>query len=163
MKVVSNSSPLVNLSRIGRLSILKHLYGTIFIPGAVFYEVATKGSGMPGSSDVVSADWIVVRRIIDETQLCILNYDLDPGESESIVLSIQEAADLLIMDERMGREKARHLGLAYTGTVGVLVEAKAKGLIDQVLPVIEELRLKAGFRLSESLVDHVGKSIGEDR
>ncbi len=36
MKVVSNSSPLVNLSRIGRLSILRSLYGEILIPEAVY-------------------------------------------------------------------------------------------------------------------------------
>jgi len=155
MKVVSNSSPLVNLSRIGRLEILKSLYGQILIPVAVYQEVVVKGQGMPGALEISKADWIVTRTVNDQQQVRILRFDLDPGESESIVLAMEEKSDLLIMDERIGREMARYLGIVYTGTIGVLMEAKHKGIINRILPVIEELRDKAGFRISESLLHHV--------
>lgn len=162
MKVISNSSPLVNLSRIGRLSILRSLYDEIVIPEAVYKEVVENGYGMPGSLEVSEADWIVVRHVVDKKQLRILNYDLDPGESEAIVLAIEENADLLIMDERMGREMARHLDLLYTGTLGALMDAKGKGIINKIAPILDELKIKAGFRISDALVSQIIKTAQED-
>jgi hypothetical protein len=111
MKVVSNSSPLVNLSIIGRLEILKSLYRQILIPVAVYQEVVVKGQGMPGALEISKADWIVTGTVNDQQQVRILRFDLDPGESESIVLAMEEKSDLLIMDERIGREMARYLGI----------------------------------------------------
>lgn len=145
MKVVSNSSPLVNFSRIGRLEILKSLYGQILIPVAVYQEVVVKGQGMPGALEISKADWIVTGTVNDQQQVRILRFDLDPGESESIVLAMEEKSDLLIMDERIGREMERYLGIVYTGTIGVLMEAKHKGIINRILPVIENCGTKPVF------------------
>lgn len=161
MKVVCNSSPLVNLSRIGRLYILEKLYTEIAIPQAVYQEVVISGQGLPGSDEISKADWISVKNIEDRRQVQILSYDLDLGESEAIALALQENADLLIMDERIGRDMARHLDLIFTGTIGALIEAKRKGVIDLVLPVLDELRNMAGFRVSEALFKHIATVSGE--
>jgi uncharacterized protein len=155
MKVVSNASPLVNLSRIGRISILKDLYGQIIIPEALHREVVVAGRGMPGAIEVSEAEWIVTENVSNFQHVHVLRYDLDAGEAESIVLAIEKNAGLLIMDERIGREMARYLGLTYIGTIGALVEAKRRGIIDRVFPVLEELRDKAGFRVSEALFNYV--------
>lgn len=60
MSVVSNASPLINLARIGKLDLLRQLYGELFIPEAVWQEVVTDGVGQPGAVDVKVATWIKV-------------------------------------------------------------------------------------------------------
>jgi predicted nucleic acid-binding protein len=66
-----------------------------------------------------------------------LQQDLDGGEAEAIALSLEIGADLLLMDENLGRETARHLGLRYIGLIGALVMAKRKGLINAVKPHLD--------------------------
>jgi predicted nucleic acid-binding protein len=65
------------------------------------------------------------------------------------------------MDERLGRETARHLGLRYTGLIGVLIEAKHKGLIGAVKPQLDALRNLAGFRIGDVLYTRVLRDEGE--
>ena len=55
MKVVSNSSPLIFLSAIGMLDLLKAEFGEILMPEAVFDEVAS--NELKGSNEVKHA-WI---------------------------------------------------------------------------------------------------------
>jgi predicted nucleic acid-binding protein len=55
------------------------------------------------------------------------------------------------MDERIGREVARHLGLHYTGLIGVLIEAKHKDVLTAVKPHLDALRDIAGFRIRDAL------------
>ncbi len=80
-----------------------------------------------------------------------MRQELDAGEAEAIALTLETQAELLLMDERVGREVARHLGLRYTGLIGVLVEAKHKGVLSVVTPQLDELRNIAGFRISDAL------------
>lgn len=63
MRVVSNSTPLIALSRIGKLDILHILFGSIIIPEAVFHEVVTEGASRPGANEVQNATWIDVQRV----------------------------------------------------------------------------------------------------
>jgi predicted nucleic acid-binding protein len=78
-----------------------------------------------------------------------LRRDLDQGEAESIALALELNATLLLLDEKEGRHIAERLGLRVVGVVGVLLEAKAKGVIDRVRPHLDALRQTAGFFLSE--------------
>ena len=84
------------------------------------------GAGQPGSTEIENAEWIK-RRQVANTQLVhsLLQY-LDEGESEAIVLAVELKAELLIIDERLGRDTARHFGLTFTGLIGLLVEAKQR-------------------------------------
>ena len=58
MSVVSNASPLINLARIGKLTLLRDLYGELIVPEAVWQEVVVEGAGQPGADAVESATWI---------------------------------------------------------------------------------------------------------
>ena len=62
---------------------------------------------------------------------------------------------------RMGRETARHLGLRYEGLIGVLIEAKRKGLVNAVKPHLDALRGVAGLRVSDALYTRVLQDEGE--
>ncbi len=77
--------------------------------------------------------------------------DLDAGEAEAIALALEIEADLLLMDERLGREIAQFLGLRYTGLIGSLVEAKHRGIIITIKTYLDQLRSEAGFWVGDAL------------
>lgn len=65
MKVISNAGPLITLSKLGKLCLLKELYGTIVIPEAVRNEVIIHGQGAVGAEEVALASWITVQTVIN--------------------------------------------------------------------------------------------------
>ena len=161
MHVVSNSSPLINLARIGKLTLLRELFGVLIVPDAVWQEVVVEGAGQPGADEVRSAEWIQRQAVMNTQLVQALQQDLDAGEAEAIALSLELGADLLLMDENLGRQTARHLGLRYVGLIGALVMAKRRGLISAVKPHLDLLRDIAGFRVDAALYDHVLKDQSE--
>lgn len=161
MSVVSNASALINLARIGKLDLLRELYGQIVIPQAVWQEVVVEGAGQPGAHEVKSATWIKTQAASNRELVRALQQDLDSGEAEAIALALEIGAELLLMDERLGRETARHLGLRYIGLIGVLIEAKHKGLIRTIKPYLDALRDAAGFRVKDTLYLRVLQDEGE--
>jgi predicted nucleic acid-binding protein len=163
MIFVSNASPLVNLARIGRLELLQELFGEVCLPDAVWAEVVVAGEGQPGARLLAQARWVARRQVQNHSLVQVLRQELDAGEAEAIVLALELKADLLLMDERLGRETAQHLGLKPIGVIGVLIEAKRRGVLPEVRPLLDTLRDQAGFRVSERLYARVLVDIGEGR
>jgi len=159
-KVISNTTPILSLIKIGKLDILKELYGQIMIPEAVFNEMEV-GKDWLFYTDLSKIDWIRIEPIQQITSKLYL-FDLDAGEAEVIILAQEQKADLVIMDEIMGRRYAKQLGLKLTGTLGILLRAKEKGLIDDVAPLISNL-IKNGVWISPELIKVVLKKAGELR
>lgn len=162
MSVVSNASPLINLARIGKLDLLRQLYGELFIPKAVWQEVVTDGVGQPGAVEVKVATWIKVQSVTNTLLVRALRQELDAGEAEAIVLALEMESEVLLMDERLGRDVAQHLGLRYIGLIGVLIEAKHKGVLSAVKHHLDELRNVAGFRIRDALYVRVLQDEGEE-
>ncbi len=160
MIVVADSSPLIYLSVLGRLEVLRGLYGTILVPRAVYDEVVVAGEGEPGSREVASAGWIDVRDVVIDESWAALEARLDPGEAAAIVLALKVGADLLVVDDRAGRREATAAGLRIHGTLGVLVEARRSGLLQALRPEIDAL-VAAGFRVSERARVEVLALVGE--
>ncbi|MBP6469229.1 MAG: DUF3368 domain-containing protein [Chloroflexi bacterium] len=161
MIVVSDTSPLMNMAIISQLEILTELYGEVVIPQAVHDELVLKGQGMPGSQQIRSLPWLTVRQVRNDSLVIALRLQLDRGESEAIALAIELGADLLLIDERKARAVAQQFNLEYTGLLGLLIEAKEKGFITAVEPLLRSLREKAGFWISDPLYDYVLRSAGE--
>ncbi|MBS1250056.1 MAG: hypothetical protein MAG431_01645 [Chloroflexi bacterium] len=161
MKVVSNTSPFVSLGRIGNLNLLHQVYGDLLVPEAVWQEVVIDGSGLPGAVEVREADWINVQEIVNKPLVRSLCQSLDAGEAEAIALALEVDADLLIMDERLGREVAQHFGMRYIGLIGVLMEARQRGFVDSIKIKLDQLRDVAGFRISEKLYARILEECGE--
>ena len=151
--VVADTSPLNYLIQINCDHALPALYERVLVPPAVVQElerasaVATVRawlSRMPG--------WIVVRelRLTPEDPALAA---LDPGERQAIQLARQERADLVLMDERLGVRVARAQGLVVTGTLGVLLQATARGFVnlDKALRDLEA----TDFRCSPRLIEEV--------
>lgn len=161
MIVVADAGPLIALARIGQFGLLRSLYGQLHVPPTVRDEVVILERERPGADDVNAAAWIHTVEVRDVTAVQLLRERLDAGESEAIVLAIQLAADLLVIDEARGRRVAEARGLNKTGTIGTLIAAKKRGLVPEVKPLSDDLRA-AGFRLSEDLYRTGQVLAGED-
>jgi hypothetical protein len=161
MIVVSNTSPIINLASVGKLDLLQRLYGRIAIPKAVYHEIAVKGAGQAGATELPSLQWIESHQVVELLLVASLRMELDEGESEAIALAIQLKADLLLLDERRGRAVASRFGLNLIGLLGVLLEAKHKGFIASIKPVLDDLIARAGFWVSKKLYDRTLQLSGE--
>ncbi len=161
MIVVSNTSPIINLAAVGRLDILKQLYGEILIPQAVYHEIAVVGKEQPGAKEARTFPWIVTETISNPTLAVSLQFELDGGEAEAIALAIEKNADLLLLDERKGRRIATRLGVTSLGLLGVLIQARHNNYLTAVAPLLNELIVKAGFWISRPLYERVLKEAGE--
>jgi uncharacterized protein len=159
--VVSDISPIRNLGAVGHLQLLRQLYGEVVTPLAFFREMTVGGAGRLGGMEVQTPEWIKVREVTDRTLVTALQMELDVGEAEAIALAKELAADLLLMDERRGRDIAAHFGLRVIGLLGVLIEAKQRGNIPAVKPILDDLRTKAGFWVSQQLYVRVLQAAGE--
>jgi predicted nucleic acid-binding protein len=159
--VVSDASVLINLAWLGKLPLLNTLYGSLLIPPAVWHEIVEKGIGKPGAEEIKAARWLQTRPTQNALLVRALRQDLDAGEAEAIVLALETDAVLLLMDERLGRAKAQHLGLRIIGLIGILVVAKQQGHCDSLKPDLDFLRQVAGFYVSESLYRRVLQDVGE--
>lgn len=152
MIVVADSSPLIALCRVGRLELLHDLFGLLILPEAVWQEVAATYPEKTGAAGIASASWIEHRSVQDMQLVNLLRQDLGAGESEAIVLAREVKADVLLMDERRGRNAAKRLGITCTGLVGLLLEARRRGILADPARVGQELRDVAGFWISDELM-----------
>jgi predicted nucleic acid-binding protein len=153
MLVVCDTSPVSSLLQIDRGEILRDLFNIVCIPEAVHAELARFHSTLPAFLDV--------RTVMDQARVQSFLPQLDLGEAEAIVLAIETKADHLLVDERRGRTIAAHAGVPVMGLVGVLLLAKQRGRIVSLKTCLEELRIKAGFYLSDSLIRRALQAAGE--
>lgn len=149
--VVTNASPIIALDRLGRLHLLRGVFGTIAAPPAVIGEVRDR-SELP--------DWIVETELKESIGPHVLSAVLGPGESEAIALALEQNARFLLIDDLPARRLSRTLGVPIVGTLSILVKAKSKGLISQVEPLLDALGFNE-FRLSQSLRDWALREAGE--
>jgi predicted nucleic acid-binding protein len=159
-KVVSNSGPLIALSAIGKLDLLKDLFGQVYIPAAVYDEVVVYGAGQPGARETRDAVWIKPLQVTERLPVNLLRDELDAGESEAIVLAQELKAAYVLMDDAVARRKAQLIELRVTGTLGILLMAKAMDLIPTVKPVLDDLR-QTDFRMSLKVYWQVLDKAGE--
>ena len=75
---------------------------------------------------------------------------LDRGEAEVIVLAEELRADAVLIDDLKARKTAVLRGLAVVGTIGVLLDAKERGLVDEVKPLLD-LLIRKKIRISREL------------
>ncbi|MBK8965716.1 MAG: DUF3368 domain-containing protein [Saprospiraceae bacterium] len=161
MIVVSDTSPVSNLLQIEKLDLLRDIFGEVIIPPAVLLEIrALEHFGIDLSSFSTS-DWIRVEQPKASEAVAGLRHNLDAGESEAIVLAVEMQADWILLDERQATKIAEEKGLHPIGLIGILIKAKEKGLIPAVVPLVEELRHKAGFWITDHLLARIRELVSE--
>ena len=162
MKAVADAGPVIHLSWIARLDVLRGVFEQTFIPLAVREEVLSVPNRTPGVDEI--------RQAIDQKHLLVMPLPgtqvtlpgftaLGAGEREAILLFEELGADLLITDDALARQAAAVRGIKTTGTLGVLKAAQAKGLIPAVVPLALELR-RRGQCISENLIQELLRDEG---
>ncbi len=153
-KIISNTTPILSLLKINKLDLLKELYKKVTVPNAVFQEIEN-GKEKQYYQDLSLLPWIEIAEIKNPESRAYFT-DLDSGEAEVLILAKEQHADLVIMDEIMGRKFAKQLELNLTGTIGILLKAKEKGLINSVSELLAELT-KKGTWLNPKLISSIRK------
>jgi len=131
MRVIVNSTPLIALSLIDQLDLLRQLFEEVVVPTSVYQEIVLHGQGRPGADAVAQADWIQICEPGLQATLPPILLGLDQGEMDVLLLARELQADLVLIDEKLGRRIAGILGLRVQGTLGVLLRAYRKHLISQ--------------------------------
>jgi predicted nucleic acid-binding protein len=134
------------------LPLLQELYTDVWIPEDV-QEEFLRTETMARRSSLDNAPWIRTVSLADPQSTSVYGR-LDQGEASVLALAKEHDAHLVIIDEKKAREEAKQIGLPVKGTVGVLLEAKKKGLIDAIKPLLETLH-DNGMYLEQSFIDDV--------
>jgi len=145
MIVVADTSPLNYLVLIDQIHVLEVLYKRVAIPSSVHRELLDR------DAPVKVQDW--ARHLpewveIHAVELCDrgVSETLDAGELEAITFALQVKSPTLIIDELDGRTEALKHGLTVIGTLGILREAGAMGLLN-LRKSVEQLR-QTNFRIA---------------
>lgn len=149
--IVSDSGPIIAFSRIGRLDILKSLFGQIVVPMGVYEELVTKGKGRPSSAEVSRSTWIQRREVRNRENIEEFSTSLHRGEREAIVLAHEIGVPLLI-DERRGRRRATDIGVVVIGSLTILAEAHREGIIKDTASLIHDM-LDSGYWIDPEIVE----------
>ena len=148
MIVIADTSPINYLLLIDQIDLLPRLFQKIVIPEVVRDEMIAPGAPLVLQKWIANPpSWLTIQAVsvIDETLST-----LDPGEQAAITLAQTLSADLLIIDERLGRKIASDRGLAVIGTLGILDDAATQGFID--LPETIAQLQKTNFRVSRRII-----------
>ncbi|TAH03792.1 MAG: DUF3368 domain-containing protein [Sphingobacteriales bacterium] len=134
--IISDTSCFIILTKIGELELLHKVYGEIITT----LDIATEfGETLP--------EWVEIREVTDIYKQKLLELQIDRGESSAIALALEISASTLILDDFKARKIASRLGINYTGTIGVIIKAKLKGIIPSIKPIIEKIK-QTDFRIS---------------
>lgn len=150
MIIVADASPLIALAICDNLDILEKLFGTICVSKTVYEEAIVHSK-----SGADQLEKYLEGKIVEcELDNPLINEEsLDAGELSSIALYQQLKADYLLIDEKAGRRVAKRNHIKVIGSLGVLIEAKKKGILQSIKPSIEILRFSKIY-FSSVLLDH---------
>ena len=161
MIVVSDTTPISSLYRIGHLYLLHDLFERVILPSAVMSELLQLKKWGYDLQEISLSSWIEVKTVSNQEYLSQLNHILDAGEAEAIALAKELHAELLLTDEMKGRAIAKKEGLQIVGTLGILLSSKNFGLIPKIQQPLDALIHEANFRISDSLYKEILNRAGE--
>jgi predicted nucleic acid-binding protein len=147
--IIADTSCLILLEKIDEIELLKGLAVHVFITPVIKEEF---GRELPS--------WIEVKVSEDNYYQKILEIDLDKGEASAIALALEIDNSILVIDDLKGRKIAEKLHLQYSGTFGLILQAKRARKIENVRSILEKIK-KTNFRVSESLIKLVLEQAGK--
>ncbi len=147
--IVADTSCLILLEKLKKIDLLQSLFGKVTITSTIANEYGNK---LP--------DFIEIENPQDTNYQKILESYLDAGEASALALALEKENCLLIIDDYKARREAKQLNIDFTGTIGVLIHAKEKGLIDSLTKIINDIN-KTNFRISDTLIQEIKRISGE--
>jgi predicted nucleic acid-binding protein len=164
--VVSNSSPIIGLSKINKLNLLWELFDEVYITSEVFKEISHGSVNAENLKSIeilkkaVDKNNIKVYEVEDKKLVAKLYGKFHKGELETIIAAKELKADFVVIDEKAARRLAESFLLTTIGIVGVLIYAKTKGKILKLKPLLDEL-IRIEFRISDKIykmaLEHAGE------
>ena len=160
MTAVSNAGPLIHLARIGRLNLLKEIFGKIIIPRTVKVEVIDKGKeiGKPDAFLIDAVDWIKVMDDPSNADQLAEKVGIHFGEACAILLAKSLNVPVLL-DDSDARKFALGLGLEVVGSVGIIIKAVRLGLISKEEGLKDLEKLANVMWLSVNVYEKARKTI----
>jgi uncharacterized protein len=151
---VSDSSPLITLSRAHQIELLREFFVEIAIPREVYEEVSVAGAGLPGAEEVRGASWIRVHsdRLEPRESVKAACAGLGRGEQSAIYLGVGLGADLILIDEERARRAAKSAGLAVAGSLAILERGARLHKIPDLRLVYLDL-IEQGIRFDHKLLE----------
>ena len=157
---IVNTAPLIFLSKIGKLELLRIGAEKIYVPGTVLRELNVVQDAATKAIHTVLGDWLFEKSCTETNLLKLTMQALDPGEAEVVALALELSTKDVVLDDLDARRFARRSGLQPIGTLGLLLAAKRAGVIQAIAPEIKALS-EAGFRANEILVQRILNEAGE--
>lgn len=158
--VICNTSPLQYLHQADVLEFLPALVGQVYVPEAVVAELEEGRRRNVRLPNLEELSWLTVRPVRDRTLLPMVTH-LGDGEKEVLALGLETQDALLLFDDRDARRYARSLELDISGTLGILLLAKERGILDAVQPVLDRLqalRFRLHARTHHMVLKHAGET-----
>ena len=157
MKVFSNTTPLIALAAINQLELLPRLFDQIYLTDEVMGECAAGGRIFVPNLHELS--WVINTTFRQSIAPHIL-LELDLGEKSTILAAQEHHADLVLIDEKLGRNVAEYLGLRVSGTLGILLKAKRENLIPSFMQAANSMR-EHGIFFQPKLIERLAITVGE--
>lgn len=132
-KIVTNTSPLLALSKMGAFDVVRELPLEFFCPTEVRLEIL---AGAKKHFDISIPDWVTVVSLKSKLSP-LASASLDEGEASVISLALELGIKTVCIDELAGRRAAKAVGLGVVGSLGLLGRANSLGFIANVAPYIQ--------------------------
>ncbi len=153
-RIVVNASPVICLFKSELLYLLPKLFSEIVVPDKVYQEITAKsGIDLSSLQHLKKASDIIVPQTV-------IAWDIGEGESSVLAFAQKNPDCWAVIDDREARRCAASLGCRYTGTIGIILLAKRRGIIKSVRESITKLQ-SAGLWLAESFITKVCQQAGE--
>jgi predicted nucleic acid-binding protein len=160
MVLIADTGPVLSFARAHCFALLREVMGTLIIPEAVYNEIVVQGMGRPGAEEVRGASWITRACVADRAFVDHLPQSLNRGEREALALA-RERGGTVLVDDRDARRVAAQQGIATLGSLRLLQEAKQRGMIPAVKPILDAL-LATGTYISDTLYRSFLRDMGEE-
>ena len=151
MIVVADTSPITALLHLQQIHLLGILYGPVFIPLTVAKELSSLTAFGFDLSFLEDKEKYIIRQAVNTSFITMLSIHIDEGEAEAIALAKELNADLLLIDEKLGKQYAEAENITCKGVVGILLAAKNKGFLSMIKPLLDDLIQNLKFRLSDKI------------
>ena len=157
--LVCDTSSIQYLHQTGLLHLLHDLADSVCIPAAVRDELNEGHRSGVDLPDLTQVPWIRVVHPRGEKDTRLLS-DMGPGEAEVMMLALEEEGVVAVVDDAIARKRAALLAIPFTGTLGLLLDAKTRKRIPELKPVLDQLQTLQ-FYLDEKTRNLILRKAGE--
>ena len=153
-RVVSNTSPLLNLALIDRLDLLRSQFSGLEVPEQVWNEIHAGERGTDALEELRNEGFLNIVSVAEDELFREIREDIDRGEAAALRYALERDADLILLDEKEARNVTRRHEIPRTGVIGILLKGANEGDVDDLAEELDALQ-DAGFWISDELYEEI--------